>query len=104
MTLSQMRTRISALLGVIALVAGSAVAAPAQMTNMGPEDGSKQISITVWLNLHNKGESGHYGRSDVRHEFTELSPFSDDEAGSRSIRTDCGVRLVWCVTFLRLTI
>jgi len=54
MTLSQMRTRISALLGVTALIAGSAFAAPAQMTNMGPEDGSKQISITVWLNLHNK--------------------------------------------------
>jgi subtilase family serine protease len=42
-------------LGVFALTAGSAFAAPAaQGTNMGPEDASKQISVTVWLNLHNK--------------------------------------------------
>src|SRR5262249_38713392 len=28
---------------------------PAQeMTNLGPENQSKQISVTVWLNLHNK--------------------------------------------------
>jgi subtilase family serine protease len=42
-------------LGVFALTAGLAFAAPAaQGTNMGPEDASKQISVTVWLNLHNK--------------------------------------------------
>jgi len=42
-------------LGFFALMAGSALAAPnGQATNMGPEDESKQISVTVWLNPNNK--------------------------------------------------
>ena len=39
-------------LGVFALAAGTASAQ--QMAKMGPEDSTKQISVTVWLNLHNK--------------------------------------------------
>jgi subtilase family serine protease len=42
-------------LGVLALMAGSALASPPnQATNLGPEDETKQITVTVWLNLHNK--------------------------------------------------
>jgi hypothetical protein len=35
-------------------MAGSAFPAPNQGTNVGPEDQNKQITITVWLNQHNK--------------------------------------------------
>jgi subtilase family serine protease len=53
--LSQLGIRISLSLGVLTLIVGSGFAAtPNQSTNMGPEDESKQISVTVWLNLHNK--------------------------------------------------
>ena len=48
---SQLSIRIAICLGVLILMAGSAFA---QGTAMGPEDASKQISVTVWLNLHNK--------------------------------------------------
>jgi subtilase family serine protease len=48
---SQMGVRLSLWLGVLALMAGSAFA---QGTNMGPENEGRQISVTVWLNLHNK--------------------------------------------------
>lgn len=83
MTLS---SRISALLGVIALVAGSAFAAPPQMTNMGPEDGSKQISVTVWLNLHNKDSldtmvQQMYDKSSPNyHKFLTMKQFNDQFA------------------------
>lgn len=86
MTLSQMRTGISALLGAIALVGGSAFASPPQMTNMGPEDGSKQISITVWLNLHNKGsldtmvEQMYDKSSPNYHKFLTMKQFNDQFA------------------------
>ena len=48
---SQMSTRFFLWFGAFALMAGSAFA---QGTNMGPEDATQQISVTVWLNLHNK--------------------------------------------------
>ena len=48
---SQMSTRFFVWFGAFALMAGSAFA---QGTNMGPEDATQQISVTVWLNLHNK--------------------------------------------------
>jgi subtilase family serine protease len=48
---SQMSIRFSLWLGVLAMMVGSAFA---QGTNMGPEDETKQISVTVWLNLHNR--------------------------------------------------
>jgi subtilase family serine protease len=44
-----------ATLGIFAVMAGPAFAAPAgQATNLGPEDESKQISVIVWLNPNNK--------------------------------------------------
>ena len=41
-------------LGVLALTAGSAHVASSKPTVVGPEDQNKQVSVTVWLNLHNK--------------------------------------------------
>jgi subtilase family serine protease len=48
---SQMTIPFSLGFAVLVLMAGSAFA---QGTSMGPEDVTKQISVTVWLNLHNK--------------------------------------------------
>src|SRR5581483_3486155 len=48
-------TAVSLGLAVLTLAAGSALAAiPSNAKNMGPEDQAKQISVTVWLNHHNK--------------------------------------------------
>jgi subtilase family serine protease len=53
--LSQLTAIFCLFLGVLApALARTAAAAPNQGTNMGPEDASKVISVTVWLNLHNK--------------------------------------------------
>jgi len=52
--LSQWGPGISVWLGVLVLLAGAAFAAPNQGTNVGPEDENTQITITVWLNQHNK--------------------------------------------------
>jgi len=41
-------------LAVFVFMAGPAFATPNQGTNLGPEDLNKQITVTVWLNLHNK--------------------------------------------------
>jgi subtilase family serine protease len=50
-----MGIRVCLWLGVLALMVGSGFAAPPnQSTNLGPEDQEKQITVTVWLNLHNK--------------------------------------------------
>jgi subtilase family serine protease len=52
---SRMGIGVSLGLGVLTLMVGSAIAGPAnQRTNLGPEDQTKQIRVTVWLNLHNK--------------------------------------------------
>ena len=49
------RIRLSLWLAVLALMLSPVVvAAPNQGTNMSPEDESKVISVTVWLNFHNK--------------------------------------------------
>ena len=54
-TLTRISVRLCLWFVVLALLLGPVVAsAPAQGTNMGPEDESKEISVTVWLNLHNK--------------------------------------------------
>src|ERR1700722_13816146 len=52
--LAQMGIRVSLSLGTLAFMVSSAFAATPQATNLGPEDQSKQISVTVWLNMHNK--------------------------------------------------
>src|ERR1700722_17855776 len=54
-TRTRSRIRLSLWLAVLALMLSPVVvAAPNQGTNMGPEDESKVISVTVWLNFHNK--------------------------------------------------
>lgn len=51
----QVCARVTLGLGVAAMVMGSALAGPPQKgTVVGPEDESKTINVTVWLNLHNK--------------------------------------------------
>jgi subtilase family serine protease len=50
----QSGVRIWFWLVTLAVMAGSAMASPGQGTTIGPEDQTKQITITVWLNLHNK--------------------------------------------------
>lgn len=52
--LSRMGILASLSLGIFALMAGSGFAATHMQADLGPEDQSKQISVTVWLNLHNK--------------------------------------------------
>jgi subtilase family serine protease len=47
-------SRVCFCLVVLAFALGSAVAAPQNAIVMGPEDESKAITITVWLNQHNK--------------------------------------------------
>jgi subtilase family serine protease len=56
-SLWQVSIGLCLLLAVLALTLSPVVAAaPNQGTNLGPEDESKEISVTVWLNLHNKAE------------------------------------------------
>jgi subtilase family serine protease len=56
-TLLRVVSFVGSSLGILALTVGAAIAAmPAGTTSMGPEDQNKQISVTVWLNLHNKGQ------------------------------------------------
>ena len=52
----RMTAGISFCLGILALLlgAGTAAAQGQEKINMGPEDATKQISVTVRLNLHNK--------------------------------------------------
>jgi subtilase family serine protease len=52
--LSQLTAVFGLFLGFLAPLARTTAAAPNQGTNMGPEETSKVISVTVWLNLHNK--------------------------------------------------
>jgi subtilase family serine protease len=76
---------LAAVLGVLAM-AGSAFAAPPQATNMGPEDQSKQISVTVWLNLHNKAAldtmvQQMYDKTSANyHQFLTMKQFNDQFA------------------------
>jgi subtilase family serine protease len=93
MTHRSLRSRVSlslrsaASLGFLALTVGSAVAAPpAQATNLGPEDQSKQISVTVWLNLHNQAaldtmvQQMYDKTSPNYHQFLTLKQFNDQFA------------------------
>src|SRR5690242_11707489 len=55
--LSQTCIRVSLWCGILALAIGSGqAAAPNQGTSLGAEDESKEISLTIWLNLHNKAD------------------------------------------------
>jgi subtilase family serine protease len=77
---------LAAVLAVLTLMAGSAFAAPAQAANMGPEDQSKQISVTVWLNLHNKAAldtmvQQMYDKTSANyHKFLTMKQFNDQFA------------------------
>jgi subtilase family serine protease len=82
-------------LGVFALTASLAFAAPAaQGTNMGPEDASKPISVTVWLNLHNQAgldsmvQQMYDKTSPNYHKFLTMKQFNDQFAPSA---TEAGV-------------
>lgn len=56
-TLFRVVSSLIGALGILALTAVSAVAGmPAGVTSMGPENPDLQISVTVWLNLHNKAQ------------------------------------------------
>jgi subtilase family serine protease len=53
--LLQQTTRLALGLGVLAVLLTGAAAAPnKQGTVVGPEDESKPLTVTVWLNMHNK--------------------------------------------------
>jgi subtilase family serine protease len=53
--LLQLGVRASLFLGIFALMTGFGFAAiPKGATDMGPENEGKQITVTVWLKLHNK--------------------------------------------------
>ena len=92
--LSQIGIGVSLSLGALALIVSSAFAATPQVTkNLGPEDQSKPISVTVWLNLHNKAaldaaveqmydkSSPNYHKFLTREEFkTQFAPTAKDTA------------------------
>src|SRR5580698_4365778 len=85
-------------LGTCALMVSSGLAASSsQSTNLGPEDQSKQISVTVWLNLHNKAAldamvQGMYDKTSPNyHKFltmkefkTQFAPMAKDIATVRN--------------------
>ena len=80
------RLTFVAALGVMALMAGSAFAQSGQTMNMGPEDESKSISVTVWLNPHNKGaldtavEQMYEKGSANYHQFLTMKQFNEQFA------------------------
>ena len=93
MTQHSFRNRVSppltfAALGVMALLAGSAFAAPAGQTAnvVGPEDESKPISVTVWLKPHNQTaldtavEQMYDSSSPNYHRFLTLKQFNEQFA------------------------
>ncbi len=81
--LAQMGIRVSLSLGTLAFMVSSAFAATPQATNLGPEDQSKQISVTVWLNMHNKAAldtmvQQMYDKSSPNyHKFLTLKEFTE---------------------------
>jgi subtilase family serine protease len=56
--------------GALALTVGSAYAASPRPAIVGPEDQNRQISVTVWLNLHNKATLDEM----VKEMYDESSP------------------------------
>jgi subtilase family serine protease len=95
--LSRMGILASLSLGILALMAGSGFAATHMQADLGPEDQSKQISVTVWLNLHNKAAldtiveqmydktSPNYHKFLTMKEFkTQFAPTAKDIAAVRN--------------------
>jgi subtilase family serine protease len=99
--LSQLFSRVFLCLILFALaLAPAAVAAPQQGTVIGPEDQSKPITITVWLNLHNRpaldslveqmydSSSPNYHHFLTMQEYTEqFAPSAKDAAAVRDFLT-----------------
>jgi len=95
--LSRMGILASLSLGIFALMTGSGFAATHMQADLGPEDQSKQISVTVWLNLHNKAAldtiveqmydktSPNYHKFLTMKEFkTQFAPTAKDIAAVRN--------------------
>jgi subtilase family serine protease len=87
--LSQMFIRVSLSLAVLVLLLGSAFAnTPKQGTVVGPEDESKTITVTVWLNMHNKPaldslvEQMYDSTSPNFHHFLTMKEFKEQFAPS----------------------
>jgi subtilase family serine protease len=92
-SLASLPLTLTAALGLFALTAGSAFAA-GQATNIGPEDESKQISVTVWLNPNNKAAfdaavsemydktSPHYGQFLTMKQLNEQFAPTAKQAGT----------------------
>jgi subtilase family serine protease len=84
--LSQMCIRASLSLAIFALATGSGFAASSQATTPSPEDESGQISVTVWLNLHNKAalddmvQDMYDKTSPNYHRFLSLKDFKEQFA------------------------
>ena len=90
--LSQMFSRVSLSMGTLALMVSSGFAATPQATNLGPEDQSKPISVTVWLNMHKKAalddmvQQMYDKTSPNYHKFLTLKDFKKQFApGARDI-------------------
>jgi subtilase family serine protease len=79
--LSSLGGRFTLLLGCLALLVTSGFGTTPQVANLGPEDQSRQISVTVWLNLHNKAtldamvQDMYDNSSPNYHHFLTLSEF-----------------------------
>jgi subtilase family serine protease len=93
-------------LGALALILSPALAVTPQAANLGPEDQSKQISVTVWLNFHNKAKldamvedmydksSPNYHRFLTLKEFTkQFSPTAKDTATVRDYLTSHNMKV-----------
>ncbi len=85
--LSQILVRVSLGLAVLALLLAPAFAAtPKQGTVMGPEDETKTITVTVWLNMHNKAaldsrvEEMYDSTSPNFHHFLTMKEFKEQFA------------------------
>src|SRR5277367_5205459 len=85
--LSQILIRASLSFAVLALLLAPAFAAtPKQGTVMGPEDETKTITVTVWLNMHNKAaldsqvEEMYDSTSPNFHHFLTMKEFKEQYA------------------------
>ena len=100
--LAKLGFRMSVSLGILALTAAPGFSASTnnRMKTLGPEDASKQISVTVWLNPHNKAgldaavEQMYDKGSPSYHKFltlkeynTQFAPTAKDAATVRSFLT-----------------
>lgn len=106
--LAKLGFRMSVSLGILALTAAPGFSASTnnRMKTLGPEDASKQISVTVWLNPHNKAgldaavEQMYDKGSPSYHKFltlkeynTQFAPTAKDAATVRSFLTSHNMKV-----------